>query len=132
MINAEDYLALIKSLIALCPEVIDLSILREEAQVTKGLWRYRLTLKDHSFLEMFEFFEIQSQQIKIIKYSFHWQTDDGQLIKRWDNAAHHPEIETYPDHLHDGAEDAVFPYLPVGFSGILKIVSEQVNSSLEN
>jgi hypothetical protein len=49
MMNAEDYLALIKSLIALCPEVIDFSILREETQVTKGLWRYRLTLKNHSF-----------------------------------------------------------------------------------
>jgi hypothetical protein len=132
MMNAEDYLALIKSLIALCPEVMDFSILREEAQVTKGLWRYRITLKDHSFLEMFEFFEIQSGQVKIIKYSFHWQKYDGQLIKRWDNAAHHPEIETYPDHLHDAAEDSVFPYQPVGFYGILKIVSEQVNSSLED
>ena len=63
MMNAEDYLALIKSLIVLCPEVMDFSILREEAQVTKGLWRYRITLKDHSFLEMFEFFEIQSDNL---------------------------------------------------------------------
>jgi Family of unknown function (DUF6516) len=132
MINAEDYLALIKSLIALCPEVIGFTILREEVQVTKGLWRYRLTLKDRSFLEMFEFFEVQSEQVKIIKYSFHWQKDDRQLIKRWDNAAHHPEIETYPHHLHNGAEDSVFPYQPVGVEEILKIVSEQINSSLKN
>ncbi len=41
MINAEDYLALIKSLIALCPEVIDFTILREEVQVTKGLFEMR-------------------------------------------------------------------------------------------
>ena len=129
--SAEDYLALIKSLIALCPDVISFSILREDAQGDKGLWRYRLTLKDNSLIEMFEFFEIQSAQIKIIKYSFHWQQDNGQIIKRWDNAAHHPEIKTYPDHLHDGSENSVFPYTPFGFEEILKIVSEQINSSIE-
>ena len=126
--SAEDYLAFIKSLIALCADVNSFSILREDAQGDKGLWRYRLILKDSSLLEMFEFFEIQSTQVNIIKCSFHWQQNDGQLIKRWDNAAHHPEIETYPDHLHDSAEDSVFPYKPVRFEEILKIVSEQINA----
>jgi hypothetical protein len=124
--SAEDYLALIKSLIAICPVVVEFSILREDAQGDKGLWRYRLTLQDKSFVEMFEFFEIQSDRVKVIKYSFHWQQDNGQLIKRWDNAAHHPEIETYPHHLHDGAEDVVFAYQPVSFEEILQIISEQV------
>jgi hypothetical protein len=124
--SAEDYLALIKSLIAICPVVVEFSILREDAQGDKGLWRYRLTLQDKSFVEMFEFFEIQSDLVKVIKYSFHWQQDNGQLIKRWDNAAHHPEIETYPHHLHDGAEDVVFAYQLVSFEEILQIISEQV------
>jgi hypothetical protein len=124
--SAEDYLALIKSLIALCPVVVQLNILREDAQGDRGLWRYRLTLQDESFVEMFEFFEIQSGQVKVIKYSFHWQRNDGQLIKRWDNAAHHPEIETYPHHLHDGAEDVVFAYQPVSFEEILQIISDHV------
>jgi Family of unknown function (DUF6516) len=126
VMSAEDYLALIKSLIALCPVVVQLNILREDAQGDRGLWRYRLTLQDESFVEMFEFFEIQSDQVKVIKYSFHWQRNDGQLIKRWDNAAHHPEIETYPHHLHDGAEDVVFAYQPVSFEEILQIISDHV------
>jgi hypothetical protein len=126
VISAEDYLALIKSLIALCPVVTELNILREDAQGDRGLWRYRLTLQDESFVEMFEFFEIQSDQVKVIKYSFHWQRNDRQLIKRWDNAAHHPEIETYPHHLHDGAEDVVFAYQPVSFEEILQIISKQI------
>ena len=121
-----DYLALIKSLILLCPVVVEFNILREDAQGDRGVWRYRLTLQDKSFVEMFEFFEIQSDRVKVIKYSFHWQKDNGQLIKRWDNAAHHPEIETYPHHLHDGAEDVVFAYQPVSFEEILQIISEQV------
>jgi hypothetical protein len=127
--SAEDYLALIKSLIAFCPVVTGFSIIREDAQGDKGLWRYRLTLKDGSLLEMFEFFEIQSEQVKAIKYSFHWQRDDGRIIKRWDNAAHHPEIETHPHHIHDGAEDLVLAYQPVSFEKILQVVSEAINFS---
>jgi hypothetical protein len=80
-------------------------------------------LQDDSLLEMFEFFEIQSDKVEVIKYSFHWQSDDGKFIKRWDNAAHHPEIETYPHHLHEGAEDFVLPYQPVKFEEILQIVT---------
>jgi hypothetical protein len=82
-----------------------------------------VTLQDNSFLEMFEFFEIQSDKVEVIKYSFHWQSEDGEFIKRWDNAAHHPEIETYPHHLHEGAEDFVLPYQPVKFEEILQIVT---------
>jgi hypothetical protein len=37
MINAEDYLALIKSLIALCPEVIDFTILRNDQTIIKAI-----------------------------------------------------------------------------------------------
>lgn len=33
-------------------------------------------------------------------YSFHWQDKEGTLIARWDNAPHHPEIGTYPHHIH--------------------------------
>lgn len=35
-------------------------------------------------------------------YSFHWQSADGQLIIRWDNARHHKHIKTYPNHKHIG------------------------------
>lgn len=129
MINPEDYLALVKSFIALCPEIITFQILREEILGNKGLWRYRLTLKNNSFLEMFEFFEVQLTEINIIKYSFHWQTKEGKLIKRWDNAPHHPEIETFPHHLHDDTEDSVFPYTPISLEEILRLISAQISSS---
>jgi hypothetical protein len=66
--NADDYLAWIKSIITLCPEIVTFTIIREETQTDKGLWRYRLKLKDGSFLEMFEFFKIESGQVEIIKY----------------------------------------------------------------
>jgi hypothetical protein len=36
------------------------------------------------------------------KYSYHWQTQTGTLLLRWDNAPHHPEIPTFPHHRHEG------------------------------
>ncbi len=38
-------------------------------------------------------------------YSYHWeQRAQRGLIHRWDNAPDHPEIESFPDHFHDGEE----------------------------
>jgi hypothetical protein len=34
------------------------------------------------------------------KYRFHWQTRDGNLISRWDNAPHFTSMKTFPDHKH--------------------------------
>jgi hypothetical protein len=51
-------------------------------------------------------------------YSFHWEhrmVDGG--IHRWDNAPHHPDIATYPNHLHEGTEDQVVSS-PLPFASI--------------
>jgi hypothetical protein len=34
------------------------------------------------------------------KYAYFQVTPDGQIIRGWDNAPHHPEVDTYPHHLH--------------------------------
>ena len=61
------------------------------------------------------------------KYSFHWQRDDGQLIKRWDNATHHPEILTHPNHLHDGHETNVLPSVLMNIIDVLSIIGTKNN-----
>ena len=129
MRTADDYVAWVKSVIVLCPVVVHFSLIREETLADRGLWRYRLTLQDESLLELFEFFIIELDKVNVIKYSFHWQTKNGQLIKRWDNAAHHPEIKTHPHHLHDGFQKRVFPYEPVDIQAILSLVSAQIISN---
>jgi hypothetical protein len=38
-------------------------------------------------------------------YSFHWEQRAVRgLIHRWDNAPDHPEIDSFPNHFHDGKE----------------------------
>lgn len=123
MTNASDYLAHIKALIVLNPKVVNWTVVREEVQGDRGLLRYRLTLKDGSLLELFEFFAIASAEVQVTKYRFHWQSADGQLRKRWDNAAHHQEIATYPHHVHDGTEDNVLSCEAMNVEKVLSIIA---------
>ena len=41
------------------------------------------------------------------KYAYHWLDAAGRFRIRWDNAAHWPEIETYPHHKHVDEEARV-------------------------
>ncbi len=127
MTNAGNYLAHIKALILLNPQVAHWRIVREEEQGDRGLLRYRLTLKDNSLLEMFEFFLITATGVQVTKYRFHWQNADDQLLKRWDNAAHHPEIATYPHHVHDGSEENVLPHESMNAEKVLSTISAIAN-----
>jgi hypothetical protein len=47
------------------------------------------------------------------EYAFHYQDANGQLVLRYDNAPHHPEIPTHPQHKHieDRIEAAEAPDL---------------------
>ena len=41
-------------------------------------------------------------------YAYHWERrrQTGEIY-RWDNAPHHPQIRTFPDHLHDSDEQII-------------------------
>jgi len=120
--DADDYLDYIKALIIALPLVDGWKALREEAQGDIGLFRYRISFLDGSLLEMFERFQIENGKIMVTKYRFHWQDAEGRLLKRWDNAAHHPQINTHPNHVHDGSEENVKPYEPLSAGAVLAMI----------
>jgi len=122
MKSANDYLDRIKAIIISESCIEDIFILREEIQGKIGFYRYRIIFEDGFLLEMFERFDVINFEINILKYSFHWQNSDSILLKRWDNAAHHPEISSYPHHIHEGSEDNVLPYMPVTATDILNTI----------
>lgn len=126
MNQATDYLAYVKALIVLYPQVLHWAVLREEALEEMGLFRYRLTLGDGSQLEMFERFQVIAESVTVAKYSFHWQDAAGQLLKRWDNAAHHPEVAPHPHHVHDGAETNVLAHDPMNAEKVLELITEEL------
>lgn len=132
MKEADDYLAYIKALIIANPQVAGWKALREEAQGDLGLFRYQVTYYDGSLLEMFERFKIVNGKLLVTKYRFHWQDAAGRLLKRWDNAAHHPHVSTQPHHVHDGSEENVNSSEPFSAEQILAMItyiSPKINSS---
>ena len=66
---------------------------------------------------------LKNDILKRTKYSYHWQTERGKLIKRWDNAPHHPEIATSPHHFHTTKK--VLPHNEIdGLEALKKILKE--------
>ena len=79
------------------PLVRDLEIFEVIEEVSVQLLRVRVEIIDGSLLYVREAFFSHAS-----KYSYHWQTRTGELLLRWDNAPHHPEISTHPHHKHAG------------------------------
>ena len=107
----ERYMNDLDVLISASPSIVDIDIIRRDIRDTglekTALFRYRIKLIDESLIEITERILEERGGLTTTKYRYHWQTGSGKLIKRWDNAPHHPEIDTFPDHLHDGSEDNV-------------------------
>lgn len=74
-----------------------------------GFIRAQVKMADGDLLEIAVFFVLEASAITVENYKFHWQDPQGRLIKRWDNAPHHPEVEGFTHHLHDGSEENVIP-----------------------
>jgi len=69
------------------PEIVENTVVeRDPGDNPKNL---RIFFIDDSFMDVW---------ISDDKYSFHWQSQDE--VIRFDNAPHHKEIETFPDHVH--------------------------------
>jgi hypothetical protein len=62
--------------------------------------KLRLLLVDSSFIDVWLTADGD--------YSYHWERrrQRGRMY-RWDNAPHHPNADTFPDHLHDGDESSI-------------------------
>ena len=58
--------------------------------------RAKVVLIDSSVLYIREIWRDEEK----VAYSYYWIDPDGNLIEGWDNAPHHPEVDTFPDHAH--------------------------------
>jgi len=103
------------------PIVQDFEILEVIEEASVQLLRVRTELIDGSLLYIREaFFSYAS------KYSYHWQTRTGELLLRWDNAPHHPEIPTHPYHKHEG--ERIGPAARVSIEEVLAELTAMLQS----
>ncbi len=120
----------IRSALMASPVVADMRVLHEQALGDVGYFRIRGTFVNSDGFLFMERFHNRDGGIFVEKYAFHWQRADGSLIRRWDNAPHHPEIATFPDHLHEGSEDTVLPHAAVDSFRVLRMVEAALSMFL--
>ena len=88
----------------------------------QGLIAADLRFFDGSLLSFDERVHVERGRVVKIKYRYHYQRADGKLVFRYDNAPHHPEVLTFPDHIH--IEGRVEAAEPPDLSGVLSRIDE--------
>ena len=67
-----------------------------------------------------------SGQINRKKYRYHWRALDGNTRYRWDNARHHPNLSSFPHHVHVGAAEDVRETLPADLWRVLDQIEKEL------
>jgi hypothetical protein len=78
----------------------------------------RLRFLDDSQLQVVEKLIVERYTLIKARYAYHYQRADGNLVFRYDNVPHHPEIKTHPHHKHIG--DSVIATQPPDLSEVLR------------
>lgn len=100
-------------------EIQQIVIRKDEPQEDQGSFHARLNFYDQSMLEATETVAIEDGEIIKEQYSYHYQKSNNDLVFRYDNAPHHPEIETFPHHKHVESDDNVIASQPPDMSEVL-------------
>ena len=118
------YLEAMKERFVTDPLVAQFQVIRERSTLMDGYLRARLALADGSQLEFSEYMQRSSTgEIVVITYSYHWADANNQLITRWDNTPHFPDLPGFPDHIHDGATGEVTPGQPMSIFAVLNAIA---------
>jgi hypothetical protein len=86
----------------------------------KGFIGGKLSFIDESYLH---FAEVKSIKIvSKIKYRYHYQKSNEEIVFRYDNSRHHPDVKTFPHHKHSPGE--ILPSTEPDLEMILKEIQE--------
>lgn len=99
-----------------CAVVVTYSLNAVQLSPGTGYVEGEITFVDGSRLVFFDFLRQVSAGLDREKYRYHFMDNSNQLIFRYDNAAHHPVVTTFPHHKHTptGVTDSPAPsFAPV-------------------
>jgi hypothetical protein len=102
------------------------TVLIDEKLQTHTHFEMKIDFIDSSVLHVNEVFTFRNSYLK---YSYHWQTSDNQLIIRWDNAPHHPQISTFPHHKHIQTNENVVESTETDIIAVLDYISRNIQHS---
>lgn len=99
----QEYFSQIRDQIFEHPSAIDISFNSTATDKERGFWKAQLTFRNGSELHLFEYIINEGENPKVKKYRYHFQNPENEMIFRYDNAPHHPEIKTHPEHKHENS-----------------------------
>lgn len=83
--------------------------------------KLKVVFIDNSVLFTKEYFDTQSRN-----YSYHWQSDNKELIMRWDNAPHHKNISTFPHHVHIKEDQSIHDSNVIALIEVFEYIKTQL------
>lgn len=116
-----EYLETIKTLLLTNPLVNSFEIIRERVTSNDGYLRVKMVLVNAYLMEFAEYVQNREGAIHIVTYSYHCADFEHNLVVRWDNTPHFPDLEGFPHHKHSGSPETVEPSLPMN---IFKVIDE--------
>jgi len=122
-LNARDYYLDLQAAIHRCPHVLRSDTRFDEIHASECYIRGVLGLVHGFQLHIPEYVVTQSE-LQRPKYRYHLHSADGELVTRWDNAPHHPELQGFPDHRHDAA--GVHPAPQMSIPRVLETLIEHL------
>ena len=88
-----------------------------------GLVRCRVLFWDDSYLDIYEVVSTELGYPVRVHYAYTFM-QNGERVFRYDNAPHHPEIDTHPHHKHAGIQDRLSPTQEPALSQILNEIEK--------
>ncbi len=91
----------IEKIIASSPVILSSNIQKQIGPQSETVYlKGSLLFIDFSMLEIAIFANNIQNKVSVDKYRFQYMDKEGQMIFRYDNAPHHPEIPSFPHHCH--------------------------------
>lgn len=115
---------MLKVLEKFSPIIRDYKITVFEQAGSSSRLRAQVTFVDRSTLHVRE--TVIAGAVR--KYAYHWQTDDGHLLVRWDNAPDW-EVETFPHHKHVGDRQNVVVSYERILEQVLAFIAAEIGPS---
>ncbi len=93
----------------------------KEFSSDEGMVRWRLLFLGGYVLTFMEYIQTGKERLK---YRFNLSDGKGNMIFRYDNAAHHKETPAFPNHKHVGTE--IKPSKEIGLAEVLSEIDSMI------
>ncbi len=116
-----DYFKTIERLLGDSKLIADKTVDFKEFSSDEGMVRGRLLFLGGYVLTFMEYIQTGKERPK---YRFNLSDGKGDMIFRYDNAAHHKEISTFPHHKHVSTE--IKPSKEIGLAEVLSEIESMI------